>query len=116
APPMPAPAHPSTRLRDLRPPERTPEINRRYMDSRYLNSTWSSDEYDFIIGHLLSELENAQQRAQLVQGEVVELEGAAGISCLGCLIERHQGQREQPNPAATIVGGQATCLEHLKLV
>lgn len=38
------------------------------------------------------------------------------LTCLGCLIERHQGIRDTPNPAASIVGGQATCLEHLKLV
>jgi hypothetical protein len=36
------------------------------------------------------------------------------LRCLGCLVEQHQGVREEANPAATIVGGQATCLEHLQ--
>ena len=37
------------------------------------------------------------------------------LLCLGCIIERHQGTRTEPNPAVTIVGGQATCLDHLQI-
>lgn len=36
------------------------------------------------------------------------------LRCLGCLVEQHQGAREEVNAAATIVGGQATCLQHLQ--
>lgn len=36
------------------------------------------------------------------------------LRCLGCLIEQHQGTRTDANPAAAIVGGQSTCLEHLQ--
>ncbi len=36
------------------------------------------------------------------------------LRCLGCLVEQHQGTRQEASPAATIVGGQATCLEHLQ--
>lgn len=38
---------------------------------------------------------------------------ARPLLCAPCLIEQHVSSRETPNPAVTIVGGSASCAEHL---
>lgn len=40
----------------------------------------------------------------------------ATLLCVGCLIEQHTGQRDTTNPAAVIVNGTSSCLEHFKIV
>lgn len=40
----------------------------------------------------------------------------APLLCVGCLVEKHTGQRDTTNPAAVIVNGTSSCLEHFKIV
>ena len=52
-----------------------------------------------------------QSDTEAVTGELVA--GADPILCAQCLAEQHDGTREEPNPARTIAGGNAACLDHI---
>lgn len=51
----------------------------------------------------------------LLRLQVADLQ-ASRLICVGCRAEVHLGQRETPNPAAAVVNGTSTCLEHWQIV